>query len=109
MEIDHLRDIVNPLCVDYRASATRTEMAEAALRATSEPFALAGMSLGGWVAQEVVIHGRQDATFSLAEHEAIAGAIPQAKLAVIEECGHESPLEQPHAVTTLLRDWLQNE
>jgi len=57
----------------------------------------------------VVIHGRQDATFSLAEHEAIAGAIPQAKLAVIEECGHESPLEQPHAVTTLLRDWLQNE
>jgi len=190
-------------------------MADAALRATSGPFALAGMSLGGWVAQEVVhlaphrvmklallntwarpqapefrqgwhqaiarveqgqyeqvlqeylpslfypsrladrelieaflamchrvgpaayvrqlkamaalerqndlprlrsvacstivIHGRQDGVFSLAEHEAIAGAIPNAKLAVIEECGHESPLEQPHAVTTLLRDWLLNE
>jgi pimeloyl-ACP methyl ester carboxylesterase len=182
-------------------------MAEAALRATSGPFALAGMSLGGWVAQEVVhlapqrvlklalmntwarpqapelcqgwhqaiarvergeydqvlqeyllslfhpsrladtelisafltmcrrvgpaayvrqlkaltalerqddlprlrgvacptivIHGRQDRIFSLAEHEAIAGAIPKAKLAVIEECGHVSPLEQPQAVTTL--------
>lgn len=153
-QIDHLQDIVNPLCVDYRDCATRTEMAEAALRATSGPFALAGMSLGGWVAQEVVhlaphrvlklallntwarpqapamaalehqndmprlrgvacptivIHGRQDGVFSLAEHEAIAGAIPMAKLVVIEECGHESPLEQPQAVTTLLRDWLLNE
>jgi pimeloyl-ACP methyl ester carboxylesterase len=53
-QIEHLRDIVNPLCVDYRDCATRPEMAEAALRATSGPFALAGMSLGGWVAQEVV-------------------------------------------------------
>ena len=213
-QIDHLRDIVNPLCVDYRDSATRTEMAYTTLRATSGPFALAGMSLGGWVAQEVVhlaphrvvklallntwarpqapefcqgwhqaiarveqgqyeqvlqeylpslfhpsrladtelistflamcrrvgpaaylrqlkamaalerhdslpdlrlvscstlvIHGRQDATFSLAEHEAIAGAIPKAKLAIIEECGHESPLEQPQAVTARLRTWLLN-
>ena len=213
-QIDHLQDIANPLCVDYRDCATRTEMAEAALRATSGPFALAGMSLGGWVAQEVVhlaphrvlklallntwarpqapefcrgwhqaiarveqgqyeqvlqgylpslfhpsrladrelieaflamcrrvgpaaylqqlkamvalerhdslpdlrlvgcstlvIHGRQDGIFSLAEHEAIAGAIPKAKLVVIEECGHESPLEQPHAVTAQLRAWLLN-
>jgi pimeloyl-ACP methyl ester carboxylesterase len=211
-QIDHLQDIVNPLCVDYRNCATRTEMAEAALQATSEPFAVAGMSLGGWVAQEIVhlapqrvlklallntwarpqapefcqgrqqaiarvehgqydqvlqeylpslfhpsrladtelisaflamcrrlgpaayvrqmramaslerqddlprlrrvtcptlvIHGRQDGIFSLAEHEAIAGAIPKAKLAVIEECGHESPLEQPQAITAFLRDWL---
>jgi pimeloyl-ACP methyl ester carboxylesterase len=213
-QIDHLRDIVNPLCVDYRDCATRTDMADAALQATSEPFALAGMSLGGWVAQEVVhlapqrvlklallntwarpqapefcqgwhqaiarvekglyeqvlqdylpslfhtsrladtelisaflamcrrvgpaayqrelkamvalehqdnvprlrriacptvvIHGRQDGVFSLAEHEAIARAIPKAKLVVIEECGHVSPLEQPHRVTALLRDWLLN-
>ena len=213
-QIDHLQDIVNPPCVEYRDSATRTEMAEAALQATSGPFALAGMSLGGWVAQEVVhlaphrvlklallntwarpqapefcegwhraiarveqgqyeqvlqeylpslfhpsrlvdrelietflamcrrvgpaaylrqlkamaalerhdslpdlrlvgcstlvIHGRQDRIFSLAEHEAIAGAISKAKLAVIEECGHESPLEQPHAVTAQLRTWLLN-
>jgi pimeloyl-ACP methyl ester carboxylesterase len=54
----------------------------------------------------LVIHGRQDGTFSLAEHEAIADAIPKAKLAVVEECGHESPLEQPQAVTALLRQWL---
>ena len=57
----------------------------------------------------LVIHGRQDEVFSLAEHEAIAGAIPKAKLVVIDECGHESPLEQPQAVTTLLRDWLLND
>jgi pimeloyl-ACP methyl ester carboxylesterase len=53
-QIDHLTDIVNPVCVDYRNCATRAEMAEAALRATPGTFAVAGMSLGGWVAQEVV-------------------------------------------------------
>lgn len=53
-QIENLKDIAEPACVDYRECASRTEMAEAALRATSGPFAVAGMSLGGWVAQEVV-------------------------------------------------------
>jgi pimeloyl-ACP methyl ester carboxylesterase len=38
---------------------------------------------------------------------AIAARIPPARLAVIEECGHLSPLERPQAVTVLLRLWLE--
>ena len=38
--------------------------------------------------------------------EEIAAGVPDARLCVIEECGHLSPLERPHAVTALMRDWL---
>jgi pimeloyl-ACP methyl ester carboxylesterase len=54
----------------------------------------------------LVIAGRQDAIFSVAEHEFIAGQIAGAQLAVIEDCGHGAPLERPQAVTALLRYWL---
>jgi pimeloyl-ACP methyl ester carboxylesterase len=36
----------------------------------------------------------------------IAGHIPQARLAVIPDCGHLSALEQPSTVRQLLVDWL---
>jgi pimeloyl-ACP methyl ester carboxylesterase len=36
----------------------------------------------------------------------MAAAIPGARLAVIEQCGHLSTMERPQAVTVLLRDWL---
>jgi pimeloyl-ACP methyl ester carboxylesterase len=54
----------------------------------------------------LVLCGRQDALTPLALHEAMAAAIPGARLAIIEECGHLSTMERPHAVTALLRDWL---
>ena len=38
-------------------------------------------------------------------HE-IAAAIPNARLVVIPECGHESTLEQPMAVNQALIDWI---
>lgn len=47
--------------------------------------------------------GRQDAFSTLAEHEAFAKLIPGAKLVVIEDSGHFTPLEQPQAVTAILR------
>jgi len=37
----------------------------------------------------------------------MASGISGAKLAMIEDCGHLSPLERPQAVTALLRMWLQ--
>jgi pimeloyl-ACP methyl ester carboxylesterase len=37
---------------------------------------------------------------------AMAEAIPGAKLVIIPECGHLSPLEQPDMLTAALRDWL---
>jgi pimeloyl-ACP methyl ester carboxylesterase len=50
--------------------------------------------------------GRQDAWSTLAQHEAIAAAIAQAKLVVFESSGHMAPIEAPEAVTAALRAWL---
>ena len=54
----------------------------------------------------LVICGRQDALSPPEIHAEMADAIPGARLAIIEECGHLSAMERPHAVTALLRDWL---
>jgi pimeloyl-ACP methyl ester carboxylesterase len=57
---------------------------EHVLAVAPQRFSIAGHSLGGWVAQEV------------------AGAA----LALIEEAGHCSPIEQPQAFTAVMRLWL---
>jgi pimeloyl-ACP methyl ester carboxylesterase len=54
----------------------------------------------------LVLCGRQDAISTLEMHAEMAGAIPGARLAVVEECGHLASLERPHATTALMRDWL---
>lgn len=54
----------------------------------------------------IVMCGREDELTPLAAHEAMAEAIPSARLCVIDECGHLSSMERPHAVTALMRDWL---
>ncbi|MEC7839770.1 MAG: alpha/beta hydrolase [Chlamydiota bacterium] len=54
----------------------------------------------------LVIHAAQDQNFTLEEHIEMVEKIPNAKLAIIEDSGHMSPLEMPQAVTTLLRFWL---
>lgn len=58
-------------------------------------------------APTLVVCGREDAATPLALSEEMAAGIPGARLAVIEECGHLSPLERPQAVTALLRLWLE--
>jgi pimeloyl-ACP methyl ester carboxylesterase len=55
----------------------------------------------------VVICGRQDAICPLADHRLMAAAVPGARLVTIEECGHLSPIERPHAVTAVMQYWLQ--
>ncbi len=56
-------------------------------------------------APTLVICGRQDALTPLEKSEEMAAAIPGARLAVIEECGHLATMEQPQAVTALMRLW----
>lgn len=58
-------------------------------------------------APTLVIHGRQDKLFSLDEQRVLTDGIKSAQLAIIENCGHVSPLEQPEAVTTCMRSWIE--
>jgi pimeloyl-ACP methyl ester carboxylesterase len=55
----------------------------------------------------LVLCGRQDALTPLSGHEEMAQAIPGARLVIIEDCGHLAPLEQPHAVSAVMRYWLK--
>ena len=55
----------------------------------------------------LVLCGRQDAAAPLSEHQLMAAAIPDARLNVLDDCGHFSPLEQPEKVTAALERWLE--
>ena len=63
--------------------------------------------LGSFKLPVYVIVGRQDALSTLASHEEFARLIPGAKLRVIEESGHFTPLEQPGALTAILRAFMR--
>ena len=54
----------------------------------------------------VVIVGRQDQSTPLPRSQEMAADIANARLVVIEECGHMSPLEKPAEVSAALRRWL---
>ncbi len=54
----------------------------------------------------LVLCGRQDQLTPLECSEEMAAAIPEAKLTVVEECGHLSTLERPDAVNAAMRAWL---
>jgi pimeloyl-ACP methyl ester carboxylesterase len=54
----------------------------------------------------LVVTGADDIVGRPEYAEEIAAGIPQARLAVIPDCGHLSPLEQSAAVTRELTDWL---
>lgn len=54
----------------------------------------------------LVLCGREDVLTPPERHSEIADAIPGARLAIIDDCGHLSAMERPQAVTAVLRDWL---
>lgn len=54
----------------------------------------------------LVLCGRQDQLTPLENSEEMAATIPQAKLVVVEQCGHMSTLERPEAVNRAMRKWL---
>lgn len=56
----------------------------------------------------LVVGGRQDLLTPLDIIREIAEGIPQSSFAVVENCGHLPPLEQPERMTTLMRSWLEN-
>ncbi len=56
----------------------------------------------------LIVCGADDSLTPPEVHKEMAEAIPGARLEIIPECGHLSPLEQPDKVTAILRDWLQS-
>lgn len=54
----------------------------------------------------LVLCGRQDLATPVEHAREIAADIPNARLVVVEACGHLSTLEQPEAVNRALRQWL---
>lgn len=54
----------------------------------------------------LVLCGRDDAWSPPARHDFMHARVPGSTLAVIERCGHMSPMEEPAAVTSALRGWL---
>jgi len=54
----------------------------------------------------LVVASQEDAIMPLDVSEEMAREIPGARLEVIDRCGHLSSLEQPAAVTALLRAWM---
>lgn len=54
----------------------------------------------------LIINGRQDAFFSVDHSKQLASNIPNANLVIIEECGHLPSIEQPQAMTALMRLWI---
>jgi pimeloyl-ACP methyl ester carboxylesterase len=54
----------------------------------------------------LVMVGRQDCWSPVAQHEEIASLAPHARLMIIEDSGHMSPVEQPDQVSNLLLSWL---
>ena len=55
----------------------------------------------------LVVCGEQDALCPPKRHAFLAELIPYAQLEVIKDAGHLPPLEQPEAVTRILRNWLK--
>jgi pimeloyl-ACP methyl ester carboxylesterase len=55
----------------------------------------------------VVIAGAQDGLTPPEIMAEIAGGIPGSKFVVVDGAGHLSPLEQPQAISAVLRLWLQ--
>jgi len=54
----------------------------------------------------LVVHAEKDRVFTLEDHQELVSNIPKAKLSILEDCGHMSPMEKPEVITSLLRLWL---
>ncbi len=67
----------------------------------------AAPQLAGVACQTRVIVGKLDTWSPVEQHRQMAAMIPHARLAVVEDCGHMSLVEQPAAVSAALLDWVR--
>ena len=64
--------------------------------------------LGAITCPTLIMCGREDTLTPVEHHEEMAAAIAGSRFAIIEDCGHLTPLERPQAVTAVLRYWLED-
>ncbi|KUL94584.1 alpha/beta hydrolase [Bosea sp. WAO] len=64
--------------------------------------------LAGLTCPVLILCGEEDRLTPLAEHEAMASLVPQARLVAVPGSGHMTPIENPEAVNAALRNWLQS-
>lgn len=96
-----LDDAIRSMALEIGPEAFRRQIAAIIGRPEALP------ALPTYEVPTLVLCGREDAITPLEFHEEMAAAIPGARLAVIEQCGHMSTMERPQAVTALLRLWLE--
>lgn len=63
--------------------------------------------LRGLRCHTLLLCGRDDAWSPLARHQQMQAMLPASHLAVIDDCGHMSTMEQPEAVSEALAEWLR--
>ena len=63
--------------------------------------------LAGLACPTLIACGRQDAWSPLPRHEEMHRIVGHSRLAVIEDSGHMSTMEQPEAAARLLAQWMQ--
>lgn len=63
--------------------------------------------LSGIQCPTLVLTGREDSWSGPAQHEAMAAAMPNATLVIVEHSGHMCTMEQPQAVNEALVAWLR--
>ncbi|HEV3233673.1 MAG TPA: alpha/beta hydrolase [Candidatus Dormibacteraeota bacterium] len=54
----------------------------------------------------LVIHGTEDVAIPLERAEALAGRIPGARLEKVEGAGHQSNVDTPEEISSIIKDWL---
>jgi pimeloyl-ACP methyl ester carboxylesterase len=57
----------------------------------------------------LVVACRQDRLRTFAETERMARHLPQARFAILEDCGHMAPLERPRELAALLASWIEED
>ncbi len=110
-----LPNVVHPSRIDDRP--LMGELREMALRVGAEAFVRQQMTimsrpdsrddLKGIRCPTLVICGQDDTLTPPELSEEIGAGIAGAQVALIDDCNHYAPMERPHAVSALLRQWLR--
>jgi len=54
----------------------------------------------------LIVCGEQDSLTPLSDHQDMTAMLPHARLVIVKESGHMTPMERPRAMAEALRQWL---